>query len=290
MKQFVKRGPHSHYDQLTDTQDRLASNASDVIKIVSNNFKSIEETAHETTRLCRQARSSDLAQDWSRYDGGYGDDDEPLGLRIEDNLSSNDSVIQSLALLTESVKSAFEFRKIETSTFARKSRTSNQEVERLKLESAAVGAVTGLSIQSTASRQDLIEDNVIQDIVDYFGSNDRVRRHPIPPNRTGSMALQEAKVRYGGQDSVHILRDRLVEKEKRRIYEPRILEIRSEARPVYAKVHRDHLDIETLNYYNLPWQYDSVSCLTIDVILILIQFIDGFELHHYPRGTRSQRH
>ena len=28
--------------------------------------------------------------------------------------------------------------------------------------------------------------------------------------------------------------------------------------PVYAKVHRDHLLIDTLRYYALPWEYDRV--------------------------------
>ena len=29
-------------------------------------------------------------------------------------------------------------------------------------------------------------------------------------------------------------------------------------RPTYVKIHRDHLSIDTLKYYNLPWEYDRV--------------------------------
>ena len=29
--------------------------------------------------------------------------------------------------------------------------------------------------------------------------------------------------------------------------------------PVYAKVHRDYLSIDTLKYYDIPWEYDRVS-------------------------------
>lgn len=31
--------------------------------------------------------------------------------------------------------------------------------------------------------------------------------------------------------------------------------------PVYAKIHRDYLSIETLRYYEIPYEYDRVSII-----------------------------
>lgn len=33
--------------------------------------------------------------------------------------------------------------------------------------------------------------------------------------------------------------------------------------PVYAKIHRDYLSIDTLRYYEIPYEYDRVSSATI---------------------------
>ena len=35
--------------------------------------------------------------------------------------------------------------------------------------------------------------------------------------------------------------------------------LRIAAQPTYAKIHRNHLDIETLHYYDIPYEYDVVS-------------------------------
>ena len=29
--------------------------------------------------------------------------------------------------------------------------------------------------------------------------------------------------------------------------------------PIYAKIHRDYLSVDTLKYYDIPWEYDKVS-------------------------------
>jgi hypothetical protein len=39
--------------------------------------------------------------------------------------------------------------------------------------------------------------------------------------------------------------------------------------PVYAKVHTDYLSIETLKYYEIPWEYDRVSLLAPHPVLVL---------------------
>jgi len=44
------------------------------------------------------------------------------------------------------------------------------------------------------------------------------------------------------------------------------LDWRSDAAPTYIKVHRSHVDVETLRYFNLPWEYDSTDT---DYIIIL---------------------
>lgn len=33
--------------------------------------------------------------------------------------------------------------------------------------------------------------------------------------------------------------------------------------PVYAKIHTDDLDIEALRWYDIPWEYDPVSCQSV---------------------------
>jgi hypothetical protein len=34
--------------------------------------------------------------------------------------------------------------------------------------------------------------------------------------------------------------------------------------PTYPKIHRDYLSIDTLAYFDIPWEYDRVSCLAIE--------------------------
>lgn len=36
--------------------------------------------------------------------------------------------------------------------------------------------------------------------------------------------------------------------------------------PVYAKIHRDYLSIETLRYYEIPYEYDRVSVVNLDIV------------------------
>jgi hypothetical protein len=33
--------------------------------------------------------------------------------------------------------------------------------------------------------------------------------------------------------------------------------------PTYVKIHKDYLDVETLRYYDLPYEWDQVSCFII---------------------------
>jgi len=39
------------------------------------------------------------------------------------------------------------------------------------------------------------------------------------------------------------------------------------ARPIYPKIHKQHLDIQTLNYYNIRWEYDVV-CRTQTPVIV----------------------
>lgn len=51
-------------------------------------------------------------------------------------------------------------------------------------------------------------------------------------------------------------------------------------RPTYIKVHRKHLSRETLDLYELPWEWDSVSFLSITPCSLLQtdSKLEGFEL------------
>jgi len=55
--------------------------------------------------------------------------------------------------------------------------------------------------------------------------------------------------------------------------------------PTYIKVHRDHVDIETLRYYGLPWEYDTVDSSYI----IILQEIDSHETELLFEHTRKLR-
>ena len=87
------------------------------------------------------------------------------------------------------------------------------------------------------------------------------------------------------------------------------------ARPTYIKVHRKHLDVETLEVYQLPWEWDEVSfihtlftihtkdwvvnkCCVFRMIRIISSSSNGFRntirihcsniLKHLGRGSRSR--
>jgi len=57
---------------------------------------------------------------------------------------------------------------------------------------------------------------------------------------------------------------------------------RHEATPTYIKVHRNHVDIETLKYFGLPWEYDTDT----DYIVIL-QEMDTHETELLFEHTRK---
>ncbi|TLD34729.1 hypothetical protein E2P81_ATG04894 [Venturia nashicola] len=56
------------------------------------------------------------------------------------------------------------------------------------------------------------------------------------------------------------------------------------AKPTYIKVHRSHVDVETLQYFRLPWEYDSDT----DYIVIL-QEMDTHETELLFEHTRKLR-
>jgi hypothetical protein len=74
----------------------------------------------------------------------------------------------------------------------------------------------------------------------------------------------------------------------------RTLDWRAQA-PTYIKVHKTHVEFETLKYFGLPWEYDAVSTLPHYLLKNtwyqkLISTTEGFKLHHnssrngHPRG------
>jgi len=55
--------------------------------------------------------------------------------------------------------------------------------------------------------------------------------------------------------------------------------------PTYVKIHRDHIDIETLRYFGLPWEYD-----TDREYIIITQELDAHETDLLFEHTRKLRH
>jgi hypothetical protein len=64
-------------------------------------------------------------------------------------------------------------------------------------------------------------------------------------------------------------------------------EIPTSHRPIYAKVHRKHLDIETLKFYELPYEDD----IDPDYIIILREITPEYTevLFEHTRNLRSKR-
>ncbi|KAF2460778.1 hypothetical protein BDY21DRAFT_368932 [Lineolata rhizophorae] len=57
--------------------------------------------------------------------------------------------------------------------------------------------------------------------------------------------------------------------------------------PTYVKVHRDHLSIETLTYYNIPWEYDEYDKNYIIILREMDQH-DTDVLFEHTRRLRSR--
>jgi len=93
--------------------------------------------------------------------------------------------------------------------------------------------------------------------------------------------------------------DRMIEVEKLRRGKAAVVTSTSLARleaprleaPTYAKVKREHIAIETLKYFDIPWEYDRVS-LTLspdsnsnsnsNTIAMLTTRAERQEIHHHP--------
>jgi len=55
--------------------------------------------------------------------------------------------------------------------------------------------------------------------------------------------------------------------------------------PTYIKVHRDHLSLDTLHYYHIPWEYDSAD----SDYIILLREMDTRETDILFEHTRRLR-
>jgi len=56
--------------------------------------------------------------------------------------------------------------------------------------------------------------------------------------------------------------------------------------PTYAKVHRDHLSIDTLIYYDVPYEFDRVRLTTASVLVFLYNLLT-FEYRRIPTTSSS---
>jgi len=55
--------------------------------------------------------------------------------------------------------------------------------------------------------------------------------------------------------------------------------------PTYNKVHRSHVDVETLRYFGLPWEYDSTDTNYI----VILQELESHETELLFEHTRKLR-
>lgn len=62
----------------------------------------------------------------------------------------------------------------------------------------------------------------------YFGSEEALKTYAVNPKLSGPKALEAAR------------------------------KIATQKIPTYVKVHKDHVDIESLDFFSLPWETDKV--------------------------------
>ena len=58
--------------------------------------------------------------------------------------------------------------------------------------------------------------------------------------------------------------------------------------PVYAKIHQDYLSVDTLKYYNIPWEYDRYD----KNYIIIMREMDKYEtevLFEHTKRLRSSK-
>jgi hypothetical protein len=101
----------------------------------------------------------------------------------------------------------------------------------------------------------------------YFGNENKVKKYAVDPKLFGKAALDAAERSANiiaiqeGVEKTKVSEDppsrrRKAENEKQEASPSPYVNPNA---PVWIKVHQDHVAVETLKYFGLPWEYDKVS-------------------------------
>lgn len=97
--------------------------------------------------------------------------------------------------------------------------------------------IRDLSLLAEPLQDGIIQNDSLRNFVregqQYFGSEEAIRTYAVDPKLSGRKALEAAR-KSAEQKSA----------------EPK--------GPTYIKVHKDHVDVESLEFFSLPWEIDQV--------------------------------
>jgi hypothetical protein len=246
---------------------RVESRGSDIVSNIRNSLLLMLDSTIELAETCKKISGSEMARRWETL-GDVSDDNpaQPAAL-IKDNLSTNESIVRNVSFLAVSAAEVLELP-------VKKQPKRNED----RLYAAAVAGSSRLKVDAELGEhrhrereeirivedrptQALVEDLIIQDIVTFFGSEEKVRQYPISRRLEGAEALREAKRRFGSDQRKEKELEFLLKKARRESrYEGPSERYEFVRRtPTYIKVSRKHIDPEALDYYDLRYEEDEVS-------------------------------
>lgn len=187
---------------------------------------------------------------------------EPIGVQIRDLLSAAESITQNLSVLSAPMKDG---------------------------------------IEPNPARTEL--RNIVRETEQYFGSERILRQYSVDRRLFGAEALRAARIAAEREKIKDLEALRKKEEALRRKEEEWKEEelrrerdrLREKGRPTlqlptYVKVHKDHLDVETLMYYQMPYERDRVGLhFRLAQILVLTSPIARSGLLHNNAGDDRGR-
>lgn len=110
---------------------------------------------------------------------------------------------------------------------------------------------------------DASERSILNKVISWLEPKDREGRITLLSLKRTAQDLQQGRMVFKSVPSFSLIIQyegpgRTRKQEEQRFGQGRIV---SHARPTYVKVHREHLCPETLDAYELPWEWDSVSII-----------------------------
>jgi hypothetical protein len=247
---------------------RVESRGTEIVSNIRNSLLVMDDSTLELARTCKEVSGLEMARRWEALDDNSEDSPAQKAALIKGNLATNESIVRNISFMADSAVEVLELpverkapKRKEQKEYMLHAAGSGSAVLKLEAEMAKRKSEKGKVIED-GTTQALVEDLIIQDVVTYFGSEDKVRRYPVSHQLEGADALREAKRRFGSDQRKEKieLEFRLDEDRRESSYEvpyERLRPVRET--PTYIKVSKTHLDPETLDYYDVRYEEDQVS-------------------------------